>query len=193
MKHAITASLSSPSPRIAFTCIVALLSEFLMPHHALAIAGYGDPAQIGSYDGLRIAAVVAEVSPITTSGKKKQRHKDSYHLFPSADHPLVLDGEASFYSREGCLGCNPKRIMANGQPLEDHALTIAIGADKSYLVGRKAHVTNITTGQSVSVRITDTGGFYSAKYGYRVADLTIGTKTAIGMTGGIGSVRVEIF
>ena len=43
-----------------------------------------------------------------------------------------------------------------------------------------------------TVRITDTGGFYKDKYGNRVADLTIGTKTAIGMAGGLGQVRVEV-
>lgn len=106
---------------------------------------------------------------------------------------LTLEGEASFYSRAGCLGCNPGRIMANGQPLNDNALTMAIGADKVHLVGRTARVTSLATGKSAMVRITDTGGFYKAKYGNRVADLTIGTKQAIGMAGGVGQVRVEVF
>lgn len=106
---------------------------------------------------------------------------------------LVLEGEASYYSRAGCLGCHPAMIMANGQPLNDQALTMAIGADKKHLVGRQARVTSLATGKSVLVRITDTGGFYKAKYGHRVADLTIATKTAIGMAGGVGQVRVEVF
>jgi len=106
---------------------------------------------------------------------------------------LVLEGEASFYSRAGCLGCDKNVIMANGQPLDDNALTMAIGANKKHLVGHSARVTSLTTGKSVMVRITDTGGFYAAKYGYRVADLTIATKSAIGMNGGKGPVRVEVF
>jgi rare lipoprotein A len=105
---------------------------------------------------------------------------------------LVMQGEASYYSRAGCLGCNPLRIMANGQPLNDGALTMAIGADKKHLVGYRARVTSLATGKSVVVRITDTGGFYKAKYGNRVADLTIATKEAIGMRGGVGQVRVEV-
>ncbi len=96
---------------------------------------------------------------------------------------VVMEGEASYYSRAGCLGCDPNVIMANGQPLNDGALTMAIGADKKHLVGRTARVTSLVTGKSVNVRITDTGGFYKAKYGYRVADLTIATKSAIGMIG----------
>ncbi|MGH9856319.1 MAG: hypothetical protein ACRD4B_00610 [Acidobacteriota bacterium] len=106
---------------------------------------------------------------------------------------LVLEGEASYYSRAGCLGCSPALRMANGQPLNDNALTMAIGANRKHLVGHKARVTSLTTGKSVMVTITDTGGFYKAKYGNRVADLTIATKNAIGMTGGVGQVRVEVF
>jgi rare lipoprotein A (peptidoglycan hydrolase) len=106
--------------------------------------------------------------------------------------PISLEGQASYYSRAGCLGCSASLTMANGQPLNDNALTMAIGADLKHLVGRRAVVTNLATNQSVEVTITDTGGFYQAKYGNRVADLTIATKEAIGMKGGLGQVRVEV-
>ena len=82
--------------------------------------------------------------------------------------------------------------MANGQPLDDTALTMAIGAHLKHLVGRRATVTNVQTGQAVEVLITDTGGFYQARYGHRVADLTIATKQAIGMQGGLGEVKVVV-
>lgn len=112
---------------------------------------------------------------------------------PDGGPAVVMEGEASYYSRAGCLGCDPQVIMANGQPLNDGALTMAIGADKKQFVGRSARVTSLATGKSVVVRITDTGGFYQAKYGHRVADLTIATKQAIGMNGGVGQVRVEVY
>lgn len=111
---------------------------------------------------------------------------------PDGSPIMVLEGEASYYSRAGCLGCNPGRIMANGQPLNDGALTMAIGANLKHFVGRRATVTSLATGHSVQVTITDTGGFYQAKYGNRVADLTVATKQAIGMAGGVGKVRVEV-
>lgn len=121
-------------------------------------------------------------------------HRDNKIInLPAGNSVLVLQGEASYYSWAGCLGCNPNRIMANGQQLNDNALTMAIGAHLSYLVGHQAKVTNLITGQSVDVRITDTGGFYQAKYGSRVADLTIATKQAIGMNGGLGQVKVEVY
>jgi rare lipoprotein A (peptidoglycan hydrolase) len=114
-------------------------------------------------------------------------------VLPQSGTPVVLQGEASYYSRAGCLGCNPLRIMANGQPLNDNALTMAIGADRKHLVGYRAKVTNVNSGQSVDVLITDTGGFYQGKYGNRVADLTIATKQAIGISGGLGQVKVEVY
>ena len=83
--------------------------------------------------------------------------------------------------------------MANGEILDDTALTMAIGANKSYLVGHSAKITNLSSGKSVIVRITDTGGFYQAKYGYRVADITTATKQAIGMKGGLAQVLLEVF
>lgn len=114
-------------------------------------------------------------------------------ITPQDGAVLVLEGEASYYSRAGCLGCDPNVIMANGQPLNDNALTMAIGANLKHLVGHHARVTSLATGKSVTVKITDTGGFYKAKYGHRVADLTIATKLAIGIKGGVGQVRVEVF
>lgn len=111
--------------------------------------------------------------------------------------PVKMAGAASFYSRAGCLGCDPQMIMANGQPLNDNALTMAIPAHLVRYVGRKAKVTNPATGLSVVVDITDTGGFNHPKYNTasglpRVADLTIATKNAIGMKGGLGPVEWEV-
>lgn len=133
-------------------------------------------------------SVLARPSVLVESGKWQTTTRLAY----APGEPVVLEGEASYYSRTGCLGCSPSLTMANGQSLDDAALTMAIGADKKHLVGRTAKVTNLATGQSVNVRITDTGGFYRARYGQRVADLTVATKQAIGMKGGVGQVRIEV-
>lgn len=153
------------------------------------------PQELPVYTSTAVS-VMAPASPIT---EKAVWAKPTPHVVrvvkikPTLDTPVVLEGEASYYSRAGCLGCDPLMIMANGQPLDDNALTMAIGADKKHLVGYQARVTSLATGQSVVVRITDTGGFYQEKYGSRVADLTIATKQAIGIKGGLGQVRVEVF
>lgn len=149
------------------------------------------------YDYSDTGHVTAPTSPITEPSaippKKKPATKTVKTAAKKLDQPLVLQGEASYYSWDGCLGCNPLRVMANGQQLNDNALTMAIGADKSYLVGHRARVTHLATEQSVDVLITDTGGFYQSKYGSRVADLTIATKNAIGIRGGTAQVKVEVF
>lgn len=153
------------------------------------------------YSYTTAGSAVSAASPLTVPGQRTSTYIAPRPQLPIAENvaqasgeaTLVMEGEASFYSRAGCLGCNPMRIMANGQPLNDNALTMAIGADKKHLVGRNARVTSLATGKTTVVRITDTGGFHAAKYGNRVADLTIGTKQAIGMAGGVGQVRVEVF
>lgn len=182
---------------------------------ALTIIADRDPylaeaiENLPSYNYRQAGNAVASVSPITTLGDwpipvevvVKPKIAPAAIARPSVQpivpsntsSILILEGEASYYSRAGCLGCNPALIMANGQTLDDNALTMAIGANLKHLVGRNAKVTSLATGKSVTVRITDTGGFYQAKYGHRVADLTIATKTAIGMAGGVGQVRVEVF
>lgn len=137
------------------------------------------------------SAVVATVPSVKTEHGLRVVPKPPIRL-ASATSTLVLEGEASYYSRAGCLGCDPLMIMANGQPLDDNALTMAIGAHLKHLVGHQATVTSLATGLSVKVLITDTGGFYQAKYGHRVADLTIATKNAIGMKGGLGQVEVVV-
>ncbi len=82
-------------------------------------------------------------------------------------------GLASYYSREGCIGCSANLHMANGKPLVDENLTVAFN---KLPLGSKVKVTNLKNNQSVVATVTDTGGF--EKLG-RIIDLTIGTKTAI--------------
>lgn len=173
---AIIGTLAAPAQALAFT-LPSLPPEMTPP------IIFNDEIPM-SYSYLD-TTLVASASPITMKRTRVIR-------VPLTE-PVVLEGVASYYSRAGCLGCNPLFVMANGQALDDNALTMAIGAHMSHLVGYSARVTNLANGQSVVVRITDTGGFYKEKYGNRVADLTIGTKQAIGMKGGLGKVRVEIF
>lgn len=196
-------------PLIIFTVVSAA------PHNALAFESDLANQDQGTFyapirvvnatnqESIRIAAVATQNSPITIISEKPEpapvvaiaapQIQQIEKIYPTSETPVVLEGEASYYSRAGCLGCDPLMIMANGQPLDDNALTMAIGADKKHLVGYHAKVTSLATGQSVVVKITDTGGFYQAKYGHRVADLTVATKNAIGMRGGVGQVRVEVF
>jgi rare lipoprotein A len=83
-------------------------------------------------------------------------------------------GEASYYSRSECVGCDPNMIMANGQPLDDSKLTVAFNKAE---LGSAAMVVNKANNKSVIARVTDTGGF--EKLG-RIIDLSLATKEATG-------------
>lgn len=202
--------------------VISVLTVTLLPNYALAAeVDFAIPVDTGvitkkldpylakaingmpSYSYRETGIAIGITTPVTTPGKiikkvqatrpqTRQAPPDSLVVL-NGTNTLTLVGEASYYSRAGCLGCNANRTMANGQPLNDNALTMAIGANLKHLVGRQARVTNLATNLSTNVLITDTGGFYQAKYGNRVADLTIATKQAIGMAGGVGQVRVEVF
>ena len=75
-------------------------------------------------------------------------------------------GTASWYSRDGCIGCSANLHMANGQPLDDNALTVAFNR---LPLGRKVRVTNSDSMMTVIAVITDTGGF--ERHG-RIIDIT---------------------
>lgn len=90
------------------------------------------------------------------------------------DNPVrEWTGLASFYNWAGCLGCNPKRIMANGKPLVDSNLTLAF---QRLPLGSKVRVTNLRNNMFVVAEVTDRGGFEPLG---RIADLSEGTKDAI--------------
>ncbi len=96
-------------------------------------------------------------------------------------------GVGSFYTRNGCLGCGRGAIMANGEPLNDSALTLAYWRAplNSYV-----RITNLDTGISVIARVTDRGGFDGAYNPYpnlvskattgRIFDLSLALKNSLG-------------
>lgn len=94
-------------------------------------------------------------------------------------------GKVSHYSRAGCLGCSPTLTMANGQPLDDNAMTIAF----NWLpMNTQVRVTNMDTGVSVEATVTDTGGFNRLG---RMADLVPAVANALGTKTDITNVSIE--
>lgn len=87
----------------------------------------------------------------------------------------IWSGKASYYSHEGCLGCSPGQIMANGEPFKENAMTIAFMRTERLNV--PVYIENLANGMSVVARVTDRGGFEA--YGW-IADLSLGVKNTIG-------------
>lgn len=91
--------------------------------------------------------------------------------------PTVIQSEwvgtASFYSREGCVGCSESLTMANGRQLDDSALTVAFNRSR---LGSRVRITNLKTGDTVVAVVTDRGGF--ERLG-RIIDMTVATRDAV--------------
>lgn len=100
------------------------------------------------------------------------------------EEKILLEGKVSYYSVSGCLGCDTDLIMANGEKFEDHKMTLAIGLKPNTTkplipLNTKVLIRNKDNGKEITAKITDTGGFYSSKYNYRIADLSKGLAEAI--------------
>jgi len=93
-------------------------------------------------------------------------------------------GIASYYSEEGCIGCPPHfdengklfYRTANGEVFNDENKTIAFN---ELPLGTIVRVRNLENNMIVKVPVTDRHGADNEKYGWRIADLSLGTKKAI--------------
>ena len=99
----------------------------------------------------------------------------------AAPAPCAEQGLASWYTREP-----GQTRMADGEPLDPAALT---AAHPSLPFGTRVRVTDLSTGRSVVVRITDRGPVARD----RIIDLSSSAAKAIGMRhDGVARVRIEL-
>jgi rare lipoprotein A len=94
---------------------------------------------------------------------------------------LIEEGLATWYTAA------KGRKAANGQIFDDHSLT---AAHRTLPMGSLIVVTNLATGQSSPMRVTDRGPFVEG----RLLDLTIASAKATGVYRvGLAQVRVEVY
>lgn len=103
--------------------------------------------------------------------------------YVSTHRPILSeDGYATWYSAP-----YKGRKSANGQVFSDRALT---AAHRTLPMGSLIKVTNLKTGQSAAMRITDRGPFVEG----RTLDLTIASAKATGVYGaGLAAVRIDVY
>ena len=95
-----------------------------------------------------------------------------------AGAPSGASGLASFYT-EGTK-------TANGESFNTHELT---AAHPSLPFGTRLRVTNVSTGQSVTVRVNDRGPYVPG----RVVDVSYSAAEALGMVkGGVAKVKLDV-
>ena len=98
--------------------------------------------------------------------------------FDSGVQPASAVGVASYY-KSG-------KITANGEPFNPNGIT---AAHRNLPFGTKVHVTNLSNGKTVVVRINDRGPFIKG----RVIDLSLGAAKEVDLiTAGITQVRYTI-
>jgi len=80
-----------------------------------------------------------------------------------------------------------KRVGANGTVYDENGVS---AAHRTLPMGSLIRVTNVKTGQSAVMRVTDRGPFVAG----RVLDLLIGAAKAVGLSrAGTGEVRIDVF
>jgi rare lipoprotein A len=107
---------------------------------------------------------------------------DDLHYIKTHKPFLTEDGVATWYTAP-----YKGRKAANGQVFSDHAFT---AAHRTLPMGSLIKVTNLSTGQSAAMRITDRGPFVEG----RLIDLTIASAKATGVyQAGSATVRIDVY
>src|SRR5262245_13525606 len=134
----------------------------------------------------RTTAVAIQVARYSRRTEKQEgRHdlvKDAVRTKSTATGKRVIEqvGEASFYGK-GFHG----RPTASGQRFNRHGLT---AAHPTLLLGTRAQVTNLESGKTVRVQITDRGPYATG----RDLDLSQAAAAKIGLTQKDGEAPVKI-
>lgn len=108
----------------------------------------------------------------------RRKHSPFVAKKPAADKKVASSGIASFYT-EG-------ETTANGEKFNTHELT---AAHRTLPFGTRLRVTNVSTGQTVTVRINDRGPFIAG----RVVDVSYAAAETLGITDkGITKVKLDV-
>lgn len=99
--------------------------------------------------------------------------------------PKQWTGKVSFYSKDGCLGCNKLQITASGEVFDEMANTLAFN---KLPLNTKVLVTNLDTGVSQVAKVNDRGGF--EKYN-RIADLSKGLFEKLEAKTDVSNIKIE--
>jgi len=145
------------------------LRWFAIAAAAATLAACAQPVMVtdqsASQGGSR-RAVASKKTSAQTASRSTPNTKDSSY------------GLASFYSYD------PQ--TASGEKFDKNELT---AAHRTLPFGTKVRVTNVATGQSVTVRVNDRGPFVNG----RVVDVSHGAADKLGITGqGVAKVKLEV-
>ena len=166
----------------------------LLPH--LLLLGAALALSTGCRHQRRTAAIPTAPPPLAPAAGSKTQSPGigSLERGPVADSPAdaeFVQAHAPVYSEEGLASWYgppyDKRRGANGQIYDENALT---AAHRTLPMNSLIRVTNVATGQSAIMRVTDRGPFVHN----RTLDLSLASAKAVGVwRPGVARVRVEVY
>jgi len=151
-------------------------------HHSTHVARYAPPPPPAYQYWAKPRPTTSDVP--TTSASVRPPVAEPQTGFSEANGTPVFTetGMASWYGT-----VYNKHAAADGTTFDQNAMT---AAHRTLPLGTTARVTNLATGQSVLVRITDRGPFSPG----RVLDLSMGAAKEIGVyRAGVAKVRIEAY
>jgi rare lipoprotein A len=136
-------------------------------------SGFLTPTRQASLERKQTASLAPERQVVSAKKHTPLARRDN-----AAATPMVSQGLASFYS-EGAR-------TASGEKFDAHELT---AAHPTLPFGTRLRVTNVATGQSVTVRVNDRGPYVAG----RVVDVSYSAANALGMVGkGVAKVKLDV-
>ena len=154
--------------------VVRLLAVVL---GAASLAACAQSSVVSQKSELR-ASRVASIERDRSVMKRVKRHTPFASRRHGPNTKTASEGIASFYT-EGTK-------TASGEQFDTHDLT---AAHPTLPFGTKLRVTNVTSGQSVTVRVNDRGPYVRG----RVVDVSHSAADALGMVGkGLANVKLEV-
>lgn len=151
---------------------------------AAALAGCVQTAAVNPKSELRQSREASLERDRSTSSVPKRRvatvkkHTPFASHGPAAGTKTASQGIASFYT-EGTR-------TASGEKFNTHDLT---AAHPTLPFGTRLRVTNVTTGQAVTVRVNDRGPYIQG----RIVDVSYSAADALGMVGkGLANVKLDV-
>jgi rare lipoprotein A len=150
-----------------------------MPQQTAALSGGEYAPYTGQYAPVRTARTYSRLRMASAIHRRVVAKKRAAMM--ARRHPPATnrnEGIASFYSSG--------EKTASGEKFEPKELT---AAHRTLPFGTKLRVTNVATGQSVTVRVNDRGPFVAG----RVVDVSHGAAESLGMVGkGITKVKLDV-
>ena len=167
-------SRNSLLPLLAIASIAALTGC----SHRPKVVAYVPPPPIASYPSAPVAA-----PPATPAAPAYNPSALADEDFVATHRPIATEeGIASWYGPP-----YHNRIGANGKVYDEHQLS---AAHRTLPMGSLIKVTNIRTGQSAVMRVTDRGPFVPG----RMIDLSLASAKAVGVwLPGTAEVRIDVY